>query len=350
MKCSQFCLSRPLGVLLKIPPWKRTLAPLPSGQPYSSPHYCSRLEVPRKKDDRKYIEQSVSRKTPSNHHALAIQTAPRPRGISLPSTLESLKTAGLARWLGPKILASDGYIPDCPPSWTGLTVSTEMPPLGSAKTFIALLRKSIEIDPKLEYLTYLQDDIVLAKNTLDYISQVSIPSNISLVSWFNTTWNKPGWKNDPPVLGCRPTRYFIRSQAMTITRMAMDAMLYCHVVNKWPRINSCDAMPDWALGDMPYADHYPSLVQHTEGLNSACNLTLIQRKLDSTYPHKGPRISASFVGENFNALELFEFKEKKKFVRTGYRCDKCEHEWFPPESNPDPTICPSCRSPHWNRG
>ena len=348
MNCSQFCQNRPLSVMLKIPPWKRTLAPMPSGHPYSTPHYCSRLELDRKKDDRKYIEQAVFRRTPSLHHSLSIQTAPRPGRISLPTTLASLETAGLARWHGPKLLVSDGYIPECPPTWTGLAVSSEMPSLGSAKTFVALLRKAIENDPELEYLTYFQDDIILAKNSLDYISQVSIPPELSLVSWFNTTWNKPEWQNAPPSLGCRPTRYFIRSQGITMTRRAIDAMLYCHVVNNWPRINSCDAMPDWALGDVPYADHYPSLIQHTEGLNSACNLTLIQHRLDSTYPHKGPRISPSFAGEDFNALKLFEFKEQRGFTRTGYRCNKCRHEWFPPGSSLAPMTCPSCRSTHWN--
>jgi hypothetical protein len=279
---------------------------MPSGQPYSSPHHCSRLEVPRKAGDREYVELPIAQRAPSSHHVLAIQTAPRPGKPSLPTTLDSLETAGLSRWKGSKILASDGYSPPIPPSWIGLPVSTSMPSLGSAKTFVALLQKTIEVDPSLEYLTYFQDDIVLAKNALDYIASVSIPPALSLVSWFNSIWLKPDWST--PSLGCRPTRYFIRSQAMTLSRMAVDAMLYCHVVTHWPRVNSCDAMPDWALGDIPYADHYPSLVQHTEGLNSACNLTLIQRNLDSTYPHKGQRISPSFVGEDFDVLSLFDLK------------------------------------------
>jgi hypothetical protein len=177
-----------------------------------------------------------------------------------------------------------------------------MPSQGSAKTFVAMLREAIRCDPDLEYLTYFQDDVALAKNALDYIPQVSFPPELTLISWFNSAWIKPNWKN--PSLGCRPTRYFIRSQAMTLTRASVDAMLYCPVITNWPLVNSCDAFPYWALGDLPYADHYPSLVQHTEGLNSACNLTLLQRNIDSTYPHKGPRTSPSFVGEDFDALHL----------------------------------------------
>jgi hypothetical protein len=216
-----------------------------------------------------------------------------------------MKSAGLDRWQGPRLLVFDGYSPPIPPGWIALKVSDVMPALGSAKTFISLLRHAIEIDPHLEFLTYFQDDISLAKNSLDYISRVNIPPELTLVSWFNSFWIKHDWKNGPPSLGCRPTRHFIRSQAMTLTRPTVDAMLYCPMVSHWPLTHSCDAMPYWALGDAPYADHYPSLAQHTEGLNSACNLTLIQRNLDSTYPHKGPRVSPSFPGEEFDALSLF---------------------------------------------
>lgn len=38
---------------------------------------------------------------------------------------------------------------------------------------------------------------------------------------------------------------------------------------------------------------------------------------------------------------------------TGYRCERCEHEWLPrnalAEDNDLPTVCPKCKSPYWNR-
>lgn len=34
---------------------------------------------------------------------------------------------------------------------------------------------------------------------------------------------------------------------------------------------------------------------------------------------------------------------------TGYRCDRCKHEW-PPRGTIMPTICPKCKNPHWNEG
>jgi hypothetical protein len=329
MKCSQFCTeqTRPTFIALQESPWRREVKFMPSGLPYSPPHYCSRLELPKIPNARERIERAVVRRTTtSQHHSLFVQTAKRPDHDSLQSTLNSLEQAGLHRWKGPCWIVSDGYLPEAPPPWQVFAVTTEQPALGSAKTFLAILRKALEVDPQLEYLTYLQDDIILSKNSLDYIAQVSIPDDLSLVSWFNTDWLKPEWGIEgpakgkwtgkthdtlnvtiyisPPVLGCRPTRYFIRSQAITLTRPAISAMLYCRVVANWPRLTSCDAMPAWALADIPYADHYPSLVQHTEGFNSACNLTLQRRNVTDACPHQGPRVSPSFIGEDFDALSL----------------------------------------------
>ena len=305
-KCSQFCTeqTRPAFITLQEPPWRREVKFMPSGLPYTHPHYCSRLELPKTPNSRERIERAVvRRKTTSQHHSLFVQTAKRPDHDSLQSTLSSLVLAGAQRWKGPCWIVSDGYLPEASPPWQVFAITTEQPALGSAKTFLAILRRALEVDPKLEYLTYLQDDIILSKNSLDYIAQVSIPSNLSLVSWFNTDWLKPDYVS-PPLLGCRPTRYFIRSQAITLTRPAIEAMLYCRVVVNWPRLTSCDAMPAWALADIPYADHYPSLVQHTEGFNSACNLTLQQRNVTDACPHHGPRVSPSFMGEDFDALSL----------------------------------------------
>lgn len=316
MKCTQFCTwpGRPTHVSLLKPPWKRKARIMYSGMPYSSPHYCSRLEKELTTESRIRFEKTTTYTKPSlsrlTHHLLCVQTAPRPNRDSLRSTLESIERAGLRNWRGPKIIMSDGYLPNALPPWqifaTSTTPSSNLtvpPTIGSAKTFVALLRKSLEIDQWLQYLTYLQDDVALCKNALDYVSRVEIPGDLSLVSWFCTDWHKPEFRL-PALLGCRPTRFFIRSQAVTFTRAAIESMLYCHQVTNWPRLTACDAMPAWALGDLPYADHYPSIVQHTEGFNSACNLALQQHRIASDCPHSGARTSPSFPGEDFDALSL----------------------------------------------
>jgi len=33
----------------------------------------------------------------------------------------------------------------------------------------------------------------------------------------------------------------------------------------------------------------------------------------------------------------------------GYRCNRCGHEWIPRDFNAEPSVCPKCKSPYWNR-
>jgi len=34
----------------------------------------------------------------------------------------------------------------------------------------------------------------------------------------------------------------------------------------------------------------------------------------------------------------------------GYGCERCGHEWVPrTKIDEDPTICPKCKSPYWNK-
>lgn len=35
-------------------------------------------------------------------------------------------------------------------------------------------------------------------------------------------------------------------------------------------------------------------------------------------------------------------------VRVVLECVRCEHEW-PPKGEGEPTRCPKCKSPHWNK-
>ena len=32
----------------------------------------------------------------------------------------------------------------------------------------------------------------------------------------------------------------------------------------------------------------------------------------------------------------------------GYKCERCKHEWIP-RAKEHPTICPSCKSPYWDK-
>lgn len=33
----------------------------------------------------------------------------------------------------------------------------------------------------------------------------------------------------------------------------------------------------------------------------------------------------------------------------GYRCERCNHEWIPRDSDNEPRVCPKCKSPYWNK-
>lgn len=33
---------------------------------------------------------------------------------------------------------------------------------------------------------------------------------------------------------------------------------------------------------------------------------------------------------------------------SGFRCERCEHEWLPREASQEPKVCPKCKSPYWN--
>ena len=33
----------------------------------------------------------------------------------------------------------------------------------------------------------------------------------------------------------------------------------------------------------------------------------------------------------------------------GYRCERCGHEWVPRDKDAEPRVCPSCKSPYWDK-
>lgn len=39
-----------------------------------------------------------------------------------------------------------------------------------------------------------------------------------------------------------------------------------------------------------------------------------------------------------------------RIMLEGYKCERCEHTWVPRSTTEsEPTICPKCKSPYWNR-
>jgi Zn finger protein HypA/HybF involved in hydrogenase expression len=38
-----------------------------------------------------------------------------------------------------------------------------------------------------------------------------------------------------------------------------------------------------------------------------------------------------------------------EITKPGFRCERCEHEWIPHNIEVEPTVCPKCKSPYWNK-
>lgn len=33
----------------------------------------------------------------------------------------------------------------------------------------------------------------------------------------------------------------------------------------------------------------------------------------------------------------------------GYECERCDHQWVPRRKKEEPTVCPTCKSPYWDK-
>ena len=42
-------------------------------------------------------------------------------------------------------------------------------------------------------------------------------------------------------------------------------------------------------------------------------------------------------------MSIIEIKKK------GFKCERCYHKWIPYNIKKEPTVCPKCKSPYWNK-
>jgi len=38
-----------------------------------------------------------------------------------------------------------------------------------------------------------------------------------------------------------------------------------------------------------------------------------------------------------------------EITKKGFKCERCKHEWIPNDIKQEPTVCPKCKSPYWNK-
>ncbi len=49
-----------------------------------------------------------------------------------------------------------------------------------------------------------------------------------------------------------------------------------------------------------------------------------------------------------NILYGYTLLSMARVQLSGFRCERCEHEWVPRDKNEEPRVCPKCKSPYWN--
>jgi len=252
--------------------------------------------------------RTVRRRVQPNNegHVLAVMTCAG-REKSLERTLLSLERAGLGRWKGAMILVADGPVEwRAHFDWWRLLRSDSI--AGQAKTMLRVFEAAAE-HPALTALTLIEDDVVLARNALDYFATTNIDDDLALISWFTTQNYRAPFSpflritsaatHQPSNAGVTfPAatvhavldRYFPTNQAITLPADTVRAVLDSRRLHEWPTKHGADTI-FWEVPGKPCAVHYPNLVQHVGGLESLVG-------------NEGARVSPTFLGEDADAFAL----------------------------------------------
>jgi DNA-directed RNA polymerase subunit RPC12/RpoP len=73
--------------------------------------------------------------------------------------------------------------------------------------------------------------------------------------------------------------------------------------------------------------------------------------------HEDHTFSTPFVELRFRVLSAsidliyhkYHTGSMARVKLSGYRCERCDHEWVPREKDQEPRVCPKCKSPYWDR-
>ena len=55
-----------------------------------------------------------------------------------------------------------------------------------------------------------------------------------------------------------------------------------------------------------------------------------------------------YTSNKYNRNESSNIMAKVKILVEGFQCERCGHQWAP-RLKQNPTVCPKCHSPYWNR-
>ena len=174
--------------------------------------------------------------------------------------------------------------------WGTSTVVVDRELEGQAKTFFKILRWATAQDP-FTALTLLEDDVVLAKNALDYIATTRIDDDLGFISWFSV-YSYAGPRL-PPLFHCIEARDYQFNQAITFPARTVHELLASNTLKNWSEPHGADRIYKDVFPNRKVAIHYPNLVQHVGGRASRVGNNA-----------HGPRESLTFIGESADALEL----------------------------------------------
>jgi hypothetical protein len=216
---------------------------------------------------------------------LIVQTALREPAY-LPRTLASLERAGLERWAGPRALVADGYMPEAL-GWAVWGSDR----CGQARTFFRALQIAAAY-PDFSALTLVEDDIVLARNALDYIATVERDPAFVLHTWFTWQIRRPWTAPAPstPFFLDVPLAHHSSNVAVTLSAATVRALLTSDAIKQWTAQHAGDVAYLGAFAHGRAAVHFPALVQHVGDVSAVGNVE--------------PRQARHFLGEAQDAMEL----------------------------------------------
>ncbi len=227
---------------------------------------------------------------------LMVQTCKRP-GNYVKRTLASLD---VDQWPGPRVLVGDGYDPRDEYDTKGWDVEV-WPQVGSAHTRLRMYLLATEMQG-VTSLTYLEDDVVVVRNGLEYMAQCEFRKEWLYMAWFTLRAPpRPGHFFD--VISMRD---YCRNTAFTVSMETLREIVSNDTIMSWPLplvpgmspMHSSDGTDSifrryWP--DALCAVHYPNLVQHIGEVTTV----EFQKKMAS----RAPQVSPSFPGEAFDARE-----------------------------------------------
>ena len=172
--------------------------------------------------------------------------------------------------------------------WKDWTIDATAERQGQAQTYFRGLRQALAKGAK--RITFFEDDVLLARNALDYIAQVEPPEEAPIIAW----WNRmpAPFREAPPMFLLTPNCSFVRNVALSMSAETARKLLDSEVVKNWDQRHAGDMIYSDALPGAQAALHFPGVVQHI-GNESTVGKTEIRK-------------SQSFIGKEVDATRLFD--------------------------------------------